>query len=509
MATSSNAHELFPGTSKLLRAWEPLGQSGVAQYEWLLKVSKDTVAQYSSQLQQLQRAIKHHEDNQVQYQSLFAPIRGLPCEVLSQILFYAQEPNYIHPDPRSCKSWATDVSLVCYYWRNLVSSTSIFWASLWVVLKAGVDYPPAVIERLRMHLERSKSIPLKLHIVLCGRGPLSPSGSEVVQLISNASGGWKSLTFCGKDAHFLDIGRLFQQVRIQLNLLEDLDVEMGEDDPGVSHCIFDLVESWPSTIHTLSINHSHHVAIEKVPELSFPFAHLTRLRLENTLQAVLALIGRCENLDSLHLTLIAPKDDEANFDMDDPCFSKRKDATSRRRYPLKRFGNLQELTLELRGLNDTDHHLPFLPLYRVLYSISAPRLATLVLKSDATTHEESPRSAEIIEKGVHEFLARCSPPLLRFHSVCIPFRDMNVIRLLEQMPSLRALVIWEVTNTREGKLIKKGRMCSYRGAPSAMNRIVTRSLLISLTSSQNTYRPNRFYVWYTYTTSPASPAALP
>ncbi|KAG8712920.1 hypothetical protein FRC08_013935 [Ceratobasidium sp. 394] len=95
------------------------------------------------------------------------PINRLPAEILSSIFATVSEPPECrgkrHPLARD---YLTDIRLVCVQWNRVVTNAPLFWSHIDVDLDSHSkisDIPP-VLDPSRQQLERSRGVPVDLHI---------------------------------------------------------------------------------------------------------------------------------------------------------------------------------------------------------------------------------------------------------------------------------------------------------------------------------------------------------
>ncbi|KAK7030492.1 hypothetical protein VNI00_014081 [Paramarasmius palmivorus] len=484
--------EFCPDAAELLRTGRRVSQTDAVHYQQLIRSTEQYALFLRSQIENFHRALSKVEGNKKKYQSLFSPLRKIPPEVLSRIMSFVPMPSVFSADLSGCKSWPATLSGVCYHWREVVLSTPHLWTEVHIELDPKAKYSSALVENLRLHLERSKAVPLNVSILYSGHGALdtfTPSGSQVIMILLNGGSEWSELRFSGFGARYSDISQFFRLFDKKLASLEHMEVATGSDgrrNPSVLH----LMQGYPSTLHALSIHRSNRFPLPSFPQLPFPFEQITHLQLDNSLKVALAFIERCHNLQFAHITVVAPRDEDPDHDVDNPCASNRDDAATRKMYPLCHLPFLDDLTLQIRDLQTTHEELPMLPLYRLFYSISAPRLSSLVLASDATTHERDPLMDAFLEKGLRELVSRSSPPLRRLYSVRIPFTAGSMLRLLEQMPILEELGIRELPGGETKRYEEEPHMYALTSAPMAANDILKPSFLEAFKPIWKSKEPN-------------------
>ncbi|KAK7037610.1 hypothetical protein VNI00_010823 [Paramarasmius palmivorus] len=99
-------------------------------------------------------------------------IQSLPPEILSTIFILTNVKPYKtrfeerfrrKPYGDQLKLNGSLVGSVCRYWRTLSLNTPALWSKIILDLSQ-LQYPPTILERLQMHFERSKSLPLSVSL---------------------------------------------------------------------------------------------------------------------------------------------------------------------------------------------------------------------------------------------------------------------------------------------------------------------------------------------------------
>ncbi|KAL0568564.1 hypothetical protein V5O48_013419 [Marasmius crinis-equi] len=129
-----------------------------------LETSTKTIAHHRSEL----RRLRHIES---QLSSLLAPIRRLPPEVLSRIfIFLVEENNFYSEEVEQSHSEASQIGLVCTYWRKVSLDTPEIWGRLRVEVEFDNPPPPVMAERLVLHIQRAREFPLELQLHVIDSG---------------------------------------------------------------------------------------------------------------------------------------------------------------------------------------------------------------------------------------------------------------------------------------------------------------------------------------------------
>ncbi|KAK7030493.1 hypothetical protein VNI00_014082 [Paramarasmius palmivorus] len=474
----NTATELLPGTQELLQQERFLTPRERQQYQFLARQTRQGIDQCIQQLRRYQYA-------QFIYASLLSGERKLPLQILSKILILAVEPTTIQSDPVLCTSTAASFSAVSRRWRTLALSTPPLWRAFRVHLNLKAQYSEAINSRVKLYVERSKCSPLSLEMILSEEGSgISPSAADLLNILSSAQSGSRSISISSSRFYYEDdTRRVFQRLCSSSTSIEALTL----CDKRKKHQLLDALAAWPSHLRSLSFGVCFSVLPQQISESTFPFHQLVHLRINCSLAVGLTILGMSPKLESLHVILPTPDSDDSSFDKDDPTQSKRKPATTRRRYPLKKLQFLRDLTVELDGLFEPDNllHFSFLPVHRVLYSISAPNLVSLLLRSSATHCEESYRCGAILEDGVREITSRLVSPLKRFVANSVPLTDAILLKLFSHFSGVEEMVLAEL---RKGEHLhrKRGRMTNFSSHNRpAENRMVTIPFINAISAAPN------------------------
>ncbi|EEB93469.1 hypothetical protein MPER_07866, partial [Moniliophthora perniciosa FA553] len=113
------------------------------------------------------RAAVATKDKLLVLESLFAPVRKLPPELLSLIFTHSVETNKLDLEhPHHSRSEASDLAAVCYHWRNVALATPDIWASITFLVHVGMWQADCrVISLLKTHIERSQHAHLAIEIL--------------------------------------------------------------------------------------------------------------------------------------------------------------------------------------------------------------------------------------------------------------------------------------------------------------------------------------------------------
>ncbi|KAK7030465.1 hypothetical protein VNI00_014050 [Paramarasmius palmivorus] len=470
---------LYPGTTELVRNGHAIAAVHASHYSALLESSQSQIADITSQIQQLERTLITLQSNERQYRSLFAPIRKLPTEILSRVFAYTATPSLFRTEVSLCSSWAVSLSSVCLRWRTVALGTCDLWTPLSLHLAPALNYPQSVVTQLERHLERSAKASLQLEIILpqCSmkRSKVTESSNLILQLVLDNVDRCRVLKLDGSRTHIFLSQVFLKCFHSHFSSLEDLEIILGVVGNSQPGSMLDMIQEWPSEkLRRLSIGPSHKFLLDKLETYSFPYTQITHITLDNEFQAVVALLGRLPNLQHVHLTVPASLDNDGDSDDDDEQeeqeeeqedeqeeeeqeqeeqeedsfteVGEEEDGHYRAAYPIRSLPLLKELTVQLRGVTDSFGKRPYLPMYNLLFSIDAPRLTSLTLKSDGTHFAACDKTGALLGKGVEQLIARSNAQLERFGLDCVPFTDTVLLRLIgrQEMCGLRELGVKEL-----------------------------------------------------------------
>ncbi|KAJ8095165.1 hypothetical protein PM082_010387 [Marasmius tenuissimus] len=349
--------------------------------------------------------------------SLLSPVRRLPAEVLVDIFSFACPFNRIRP---SSPPSTLCLSMVCGQWRTVVLSTSRLWSSIDIPFIEWRDRLPTLERLVQLFMERSAIYPLHLRLDFDQVGLAANVGMRISSILAVLAGNcerWKDvlLSNSSDNSIYLD---LFSRGAWAFPQLKRVDIN-GVSTPGPYPLLLKLFKDSPS-LHALSLT-GFGILDNHNDRFDLPWNQIKLLR-----------IGLAS----------APQ------------------ATSF----LARFPNLEKLFLHVRGGGSHVHHtsqtIKYLSVTEsnslgravsiTLSYLSLPKLISLSIIGG--------RRASTIgrEEVITDFLARSGCSLASLNLTEIALRDLQVIALLEIIPTLKSLEIVERRDVSPGDYLITG-----------------------------------------------------
>ncbi|KAK7045828.1 hypothetical protein VNI00_007239 [Paramarasmius palmivorus] len=162
----------FANVKAIIRSGRlPLAPAEIAHLNNLIETVRRQITELKTKRGVLkpERTIRMLERKLESYSSIFAPIRRVPPEILTAIFIYAVDTNCIGSlDAYRDATAAMSLGMVCSVWRTVALSTPTIWASLLVRVEflEDLEYPPGVLQRLKLHLIRSQGEHLDVTLII-------------------------------------------------------------------------------------------------------------------------------------------------------------------------------------------------------------------------------------------------------------------------------------------------------------------------------------------------------
>ncbi|KAK7046930.1 F-box domain-containing protein [Favolaschia claudopus] len=256
------------------------------------------ISQLYSQISQLRERVQTLEFNQQILESLSAPIRKTPPELMQQIFELAVDTNEFKD--LNSRSSAARISSVCAQWRSIAHATPRIWSGFLIDLDgpknsmqpfdANKNNSKEFVDSIDRHLQLSRDAELHLN-VRATRGP-SELCSQILELFAPHASRWRSAKF--------RVGPISgdTQKRLQVALqttprLKSLHIYalQGSVDSGIS---LDFFESCPELKELSSIQYKPHNGI--------PWSQLTSIHCAvSHIAKIDAVLDLCPKLRSLSL----------------------------------------------------------------------------------------------------------------------------------------------------------------------------------------------------------------
>jgi len=189
--------ELHDSHLNILRLNHILSSDHFHRTQILLTEAEIELSSYDTEITQLQAALDELVNNRAKLQhsiqetqAMLAPVRRIPPEILSQIIFLSL-PKKWHTEKSG--AIALTHSQVCTYWRDVVLSMKELWSTI------RLNLPPRrhSLAILQAYLGRSENSPLTL--ILCESQAVmlkqTPTANFIIDLIAAESSRWKSVEF--------------------------------------------------------------------------------------------------------------------------------------------------------------------------------------------------------------------------------------------------------------------------------------------------------------------------
>ncbi|KAI3603788.1 hypothetical protein WG66_006677 [Moniliophthora roreri] len=456
---------------ELLRSGRALSDVDTAYVESLLAGTEEKLEDNYQKMYHLTKATQELENEQEGYQSLFAPIRKLPPETLSLIFTYTVSKNKF---AKASDSWsnASFLGLVCHHWRSVTLSTPQIWAVVTVHVDFIDDGSPLVLSRLKTHLKRAQSAPLKVELKCFGnRTPYYCPKIEncLISPICERASQWGSLKFDADGNCSHSSFRIFKTFFAdKLGALQSLDlgVYLATADKDNEN-ILDLLRESSPNLHAIRLNEYTHLKF--LQQTAFPLSQITQLYISTTPEGAVHVFNSCPHLVSVHISVGATSNtlmrriflpsSDSDSDPDDNNTSGRKERN--KIHKLKTvyiLPSLQSLTIQVVNGGGYASDRPFYRVGTILDALDSPSLTSLSLISDATqsqtvydmepeyaTHRPPSRFITALSDFLTRNQGQHGHKLWAFRTEGIPFRHHMLVSLLKDMPNLRSLTIREAS----------------------------------------------------------------
>lgn len=228
------------------------------------------------------------------YNSLLAPIRRLPNEVLNDIFLLCRGENYLC-GPGQSAVWPPlllTLGEVCVYWRKTIVSTPSLWSAISVDIDEEHEGPSFGL--LDLYLRRSGQSPLTISLRI---GYTEQEKAEqVLQRLIQHSHRWRYVTLYLDSNIFR--GDTIMALRGKLPLLQRLELEADfdlEEEENPDNLELQAFESMPS-MHTLHLGACS-------SRMMLPWAQVVHLdRRECTPSQFLRCLSLCTNVETVEVS---------------------------------------------------------------------------------------------------------------------------------------------------------------------------------------------------------------
>ncbi|KAK7041621.1 hypothetical protein VNI00_009216 [Paramarasmius palmivorus] len=247
------------------------------------------------------------ERKRAHFRALISPIRRIPPEILTSILFLSLQRRYgenvFWVETRSC---TLQFGQVCAYWRRIVSSTPQLWAVMTV--SANKDHPN-VKHIFNHHLERANDAAFYLSLNI----EKQAAKSAYMALLIERRHLWRALHLWGEYRHVIPFIQGLERLPHALTV-QKLDIDSGIPDSGATRLpdvathdyleeILQFIQTKCPDLRCLSLNILTWSGRRPIPHSSF-LCQLTSIDLSLPIDIMLNIVNYHRNtLISARLTV--------------------------------------------------------------------------------------------------------------------------------------------------------------------------------------------------------------
>uniref|UniRef100_A0A0W0GCW3 F-box domain-containing protein n=1 Tax=Moniliophthora roreri TaxID=221103 RepID=A0A0W0GCW3_MONRR len=405
-------------------------------------------------------------------------IHRLPPEILTDIFInvdcisdhdIAYQSRFCHKSSEHCsRSTGSHLGSVCVYWRGVTLSSPGLWASLLVEIEHSA-YPECILERLRLHIERSRSAALSVILKLTSYLRGDDHRNIVQALTASPHAAPPSLDNnllvpYGLIKLIMDQTKRIRHFSLYLNT-EEIDAEhfalplfshFQSRFPILEHITADLpYGDDPQSVLDLFTPSSRIVSfgisdpiLSSPLQYSFPYSRMTNVHIKETgAHGLWTILHLCPNLRAADVVL--------GYEEPGPLPSMTELFLQ----------HLESLSIEVRWLDDIDD------LSVIINAVNLPALLSLsigILRRQGITHNTwdmagiTQFTTSFTTSFTASFLSliarsksRSTSTIERLQLNCFPFRCDELIALTEKLPNLLELSIsepdWEETDLQNGR----------------------------------------------------------
>ncbi|KAI3604235.1 hypothetical protein WG66_010166 [Moniliophthora roreri] len=469
----------------------------------LLRSGRETSAANSTYINQIIVILKTHAAATPEFTywkarldeclSLFAPIRKLPSEILSEIFTLAV---YSSSRPGQMP-WK--IAAVCSYWRTVSLGIPQIWTVVPLTMDLEHDDDEDIgdaLDRVDVLLSRSNKSPLTLDLTIKQNfeedWDIGDDYDIFLATLKTQVHRWRHLKIqyrCTKYHQYDDSSSspaptlLYRFIHSGAPHIHSLDLDVSE---LAAEFFVDMLDSLSAPrspgLRTLRLVHrSRYISPHILADSSLPFNQLTNLNVKVTSTAAVLMLKLCPNLISAKFVVPAAaeplyflanySEDDLNFQVMTAMEAKVKELTLaddfHRREDLLSCGleheatvqhpyvrpRLRSLTLRVFKNTVSSGQTPFITFCRILGAVTCPSLSSLSLISDAhkgyfpndhgSTGDNSTGGLLV---AINFLLLRSKASLETLDLHSIPFSDGELFELFEATPSLTSLTIKEAPN---------------------------------------------------------------
>ncbi|EEB89071.1 hypothetical protein MPER_12880 [Moniliophthora perniciosa FA553] len=433
-----------------------------AYFDWVLRIAGLKIENAEQRSEEARRGIRIEKQKmeearrKLNIQSLYAPIRKLPFEILSIIFIHCTVETNLNS--RHSPVIVRNLQLVSTHWRQVLLSTPQVWARMRLSWDSTCLPPVGVLERLQLHLKRSRDVSISLHLHVhsaAQRGSWKQFAEYLAAIRDAGAHRLRTLHLIVHDANVSGTSRVIENMKSCIGSVQDLELELGYmyRSEGSTNLLVKLQKACPQ-LTSLSFS-APLCPVSHVTSASLSFSSLAHLSVSLPIGAALTAIRSCgANLVSAHIrvmlnhTIDDGQDAALHLDIDD---DDDEDDNPTHFHVLP---SLDALTIETEG--ECKCKDPDLAIARVLEAISAPSLTWLALLPDT---KEQPDQCSCLVIALLRFLSRkkSQVPLQSLHIRNFPVHDGDEVTIImSHLEDLKSLVIEEPWYTCENRIVTEG-----------------------------------------------------
>ncbi|KAI3600736.1 hypothetical protein WG66_014176 [Moniliophthora roreri] len=442
-----------------LRSGSPPNEEISSLVKSVLEDMEERMAKYEEDLRNLQAKMRILQWKRDSLRSLYAPVRRLPAEVLSNIFILCKGENLVTSSGYR-RSTTVVVASVCTRWRRVSVSTPQIWTRIAVSWASERGIPQFLLERLKLHLKRSCQVPLSLHLQITH---CNAKHSALFSLLREHAGRLRTLLIRGYNR---DVVRMIRSFDGRLSSVRDLNViayPISADESGVENNFLPLIHDNMPHLCSLSLRG----VVRPVSSINalFSILRLSHISIALPVRTAMLVLDSCrESLVSAQITVISP-DGPTVVTRDEHQSTIQKRLSPATTY---RLSSLRSLSISIQV--DNDNAASTLEnAQSIMDALITPSLSSLTVATDIVgrgytvsggKEENTPFLTSLSKFLRRGFMHRS---LRRLHLKALPLTEVGLMSLLGITDGVTDLTIEEI----------------YRS--SLENWIVTSKLLKALT----------------------------
>ncbi|KAK0496392.1 hypothetical protein EDD18DRAFT_1166266 [Armillaria luteobubalina] len=239
--------------SHLLRGTRPLLDDDIALFDVEIVELNKLWSFYDAQLEEIQSRLRSVSKGLEKRRSIYAPIRRLPREILTNIFHLVCDSWWQDPkETRSARTYNNSLDLsgplwvlgrVCGLWRDALHTSPVSWARN---VEVSPPFSRHASEVLQTYLERTGEHPLNLRAV-CYDGNGMAHNREIIYLIIQSCYLWKNVCLYTHPHYLRSISHLPFLQTVELYVLD------GNSDNRLDMCL-NAPQLWRATIPNRGIH---------------------------------------------------------------------------------------------------------------------------------------------------------------------------------------------------------------------------------------------------------------